>query len=53
MRLTVETRLEMAVAAIGAALIITGIALIYPPAALVVGGLFLLASLVDLRRSRP
>ena len=53
MKLTVETRLEMAVAVIAAALVIVGTGLIYPPAALVVAGIALLASLIDLRRSRP
>ena len=53
MRLTVETRLEVIVFILAASLIISGIALIYWPAAFVVAGLFLLASLVDLRRTRP
>ena len=53
MRLTVETPLEMAIAVSAAVLIVAGVALIYPPAALVVAGICLLASLIDLRRSRP
>jgi hypothetical protein len=53
MRLTIETRLEQAIALAAAVLIVTGTALVSPPAALVVGGCFLLASLIDLRRTRP
>lgn len=53
MKLTVETPIEVGVALAAAALVVVGVFLMYPPAAIVVGGLFLFASLVDLRRSRP
>lgn len=53
MKLTVETPMEIGIALFAAVLVVAGVAMMYPPAALVVAGLFLLASLVDLRRSRP
>jgi uncharacterized membrane protein len=46
-------RVEQVIAIAGGALVTVGVALIYPPAALIVAGCFLIASVIELPRRRP